>query len=441
MQNKTFIIVTKDHSGLGWAKLCIDDGYKAIYATKINDDDEHEEEFNLAGNGIVPKIELDKLFKERNKYKDAYWLWDGNYNFKEAEQLRAEGFKVFGGQELTDKMEHDRHFGTQIVEKAGLKTPPTQEFSTIEEGLKFLDENKDKAFVFKPDDGSEGCFTTYVPDSVKKEAANRELYSYMSNQEGEPGTYILQERMDGVEVNVEYWLYKGRPILAYCNFESKRKLNHDEGEMCGCAQDIGFIIPIDSKLMKMTVGKLLRYYRNYTGFLDMNVIISDKEMYFIEFCARYGYNAHPNLFLNLAKKSFPELMIDWIDGNIEKFNDNFKYGFGASITLYVDHPRKGLPIYITEEMEDKFYHFDTLKEDNDEEHEYSLSGYSNEVGIMTAHGYTIDDAAKQCIKNIDKVTFPNHSARTDLDLDNYESSPKKRYDALNAMQLFNKYER
>lgn len=437
-KDKKFIIFTEDYSGFGFSKMIIDAGYNCVLVTALKEEEEKEEEFNLVGRGIVPKITKKNFLSNKEKFKNYYIIFDFNHNWEIGEQLRSEGFKVFGGQELTYKMEKDRFFGTEIIKKANLETPQTHEFKTINDGLKFLDENIDSAYVFKPDDSGEGCFSTYVADSVRPEKANRELYAYMVSQDGEAGTYILQERIDGVEANLELWLYNGKPILAYGNFECKRKLNHDEGEMVGCSQDIGFIIPIDCKGIKLTIDKLLPQYRNYTGFLDMNVIISDNGIYFIEFCARFGYNAHPNIFLNLAKKTFPEIMSDWMDGKVENFQDNFKYGFGASITLYIDHPKQGYPIYISDEMMDKFYHFDTLKEDNDEENEYSLSGFSNEVGIVTAHAYTIVDAARQCLKNVDKVTFPNHSCRTDLDLDNYESSPLKRYDALMSMGFFTK---
>lgn len=439
--NKTFIFVTQDMSGLGFAKMTVDAGHKAILAYKIKEDEECEDEFLSCGDGIAPKVELEKIFSQRAKYKDAYWIFDQNHNSDKGEVLRKEGFKVFGGSKLTDEMEHDRHFGTEIVKKAGLATPPTFEFSDIQKGLDFLDQNEETAYVFKPDDGGAGTFTTYVPDSVRPKLANRELYAYMCSQDGEAGTYILQERKDGVEVNLELWLYKGKPILGYGNFECKRKLNHDEGEMCGCAQDVGFIIPVDCKGIKLTVENLLPQYRDFTGFLDMNVIVCDREMYFLEFCARFGYNAHPNVFLNLALKPFPEIMSDWIDGKVENFKDNFRFGFGSTITLYIDHPKAGYPLYLLEEVMDKFYHFDTMKEEEDEENEFSMSGYGNEIGIVGAHAYNIEDSAKQCLKNVDKITYPNHACRSDLDLTNYETSPQKRFEALNAMKFFDKYEK
>lgn len=428
------LIITKDFSGLGFAKMSIDAGYESILAYENDElEKDDKESFDLVGNGMVEKMELTELFKQRTKYRKDYWIFDQNHHYEYSEILRKEGYKVFGGQELTDKMEHDRSFGADMAKKAGLTLPETIEFSDIESGLEHLDQNPDMAYCFKPDHG-EGAFTTYVPDNEKDEEANRELYRYMSSQNGDVGEYILQKRIKGTEVNIEYWVYKGKPILCYANLECKRKLDYDEGEMCGCAQDIGFIVPIDCKLALYTVGKLLKLMpADYTGFLDANIIVAHRDFYFLEFCARYGYNAHPNIFSTLALKTFPEIMIEWIDGDVKNFKDNFDYGFGASILCYIDHPTKGYPIDIPEDIESKFYHFDTYK---NEEGEYCLSGYSNEVGIITAHEADIKNASKFCILNADKLTYPNHAIRHDLDKEDYTSSPYKRYAALQAIGAF-----
>ena len=425
------VIVTQDWSGAGWANLCIKAGYPCIVATKMKEDDEHEEEFNLVGDGIFPKIELDKLMKERNNFKNAYFIWDFNHNFEESEILRKEGFKVWGGSEFTYKLEKDRNFGVEIVKKAGLETPPTFEFKTKEEGMKFLDENEDLAYVFKPDEG-DGCFTTYVPDATKPDKANRELYDYLDSQEGETGYYVLQERKDGLEINIEYWVYKGKPFLCHANFESKRKLNHDEGEMVGCSQDIEFIVPINCKLAVDTIGKLLKLpeFKDYTGPVDMNVIICEKKYYFLEFCCRMGYSATPNLIMNLCMIPFPDLMTRWIDGKVEGIAENFKEGFGASVNLYIDHKKSNLPIFLPEDT--KFYMYDLQKKEN----KFFLCGYAQEVGIILSHDYTIKRAAEKCLKLVDTVNYPMHACRTDLDLENYESSPILRLEAAESMGLF-----
>lgn len=428
------IIVSKDYSGLGFAKMTVDAGFDCLLAYKNDDLEEDDQEtFDMVGEGMIEKVKLDELFKARAQYKAAYWIFDQNNHSEYSEKLRKEGFKVFGGMKLTDDMEHDRHFGTDLAKKAGLDLPETFEFSDIENGLEHLDQNLDKAYVFKPDE-AEGAWTTFVPDSEKDDEANRELYRYMTSQGDDVGTYILQERKKGIEVNIEYWVYRGKPILCYANLECKRKLDFDEGEMCGCSQDIAFIVPIDCKLALETVGKLLKVMPpDYTGFLDSNIIVADRNYYFLEFCARYGYNAHPNLFLTLALESFPKIMTDWMDGNVKNFKENFRQGFGASILCYIDHPKKGYPIIIPEDIENKFFHFDTYK---NEEGEYCLAGYANEVGIITAHDHDIKSAGMLAIKNADKISYPNHAIRHDIDKEEYQSSPFKRYIALESMKAF-----
>lgn len=425
------IIVTQDYSGLGWAKLCIDAGYPCLLATNMKKDEEEVENFNLVGNGIVEKDTLKNVMANKEKYRDAYFYWDGNHSFEEADILSEAGFKVLNSGKFRYDLEKDRKFGTDIAKKAGVVTPPTFEFNNKDDGMEFLDENCEKAYVFKPDDGA-GCYTTYVPDAVKAEKANRELYDYLESQDGDTGTYILQERKDGMEVNIEYWVYKGKPFLAHANFECKRKENHDEGEMVGCAQDVAFIVPINCKLAKNTIDKLLDLpeFEDYTGHVDMNIIICDNEYYFLEYCCRPGYSDLPNVVMNLSLLSFPEIVTKWINGDVENFENYFRSGFGASITLRIDHPKKDIGIFIDEDV--KFYLFDEYQKND----KYKLSGYGNEVGIVFAHDFTIQKAGEKVLREVDKINYPNHACRTDIDLENYESSPRLRKEAGDAMGLF-----
>ena len=251
------VIMTKDYSGLGWAKLCLDAGYPSVLVYNKPEDLEEDEQYDLAGTGIVPKMSLEDFMKTRKSFKNAYIFWDGNHSPDEGETLHKEGFKVLGGTQFTYDLENDRHYGTEIAKSSGVRPPDTFEFSTKEDGIQFLDENSEKAYVFKPDEGV-GTYTTYVPDAYKSRKANRELWDYLDAQEGDTGSYILQERKDGVEINMEYWMYKGKPFLCHANFECKRKENHDEGCMVGCAQDVEFIVPINCKLALETIGKLAK---------------------------------------------------------------------------------------------------------------------------------------------------------------------------------------
>lgn len=439
-KKKHFIIVTADYSGIGYAKNIVDNGYECIiaYAPKSKEeealyDDTDKIAYKILGKGLAERIPLDELWSARSSYKQSYWLFDMNVHHDKGDQLRKEGFpRVFGSTTFTNKMEHDREFGISLIKKAGLKTPDTFEFNSKEDGMKFLDENEDKAYVFKPNENDHD-WETFVPDSAKNETANEELFSYLEAlPDGNTGGFILQERLDGTEANFEIWVYKGKPYFAICDLECKRKNDGDYGGLCGGSQDINFPVPIESKGIQSTVAKLLKLpeFKDYTGFIDMNIIVSNNDNYFLEFCARFGYPEHVTAFFSLAVKPFPEIIADMIDGKIEDFYKNFKYGFAAGITMYNNSKRKGLPFFVPEDIEKYTYFFDLYKRGDN----YLTAGLSQEICVVTAHGFTIMDAAENVLSSAKRISFPNRALRTDLDKDNYVSNPRDRYLALEAMR-------
>ena len=444
-----FIIVTQDYSGLGWADMLLDENdalggprkavdIECIMAVMPKEEEDDFDSFDKVGEGMVEKIPLEDLFKQRKKYRDWAWIWDGNHHAEFADKLRSEGFYVLGGHVLADRMEHDRDFGLSLIKKAGLTTPEYEEFQSIEDGIRFLEENEDRAFVFKPDEPDNKAWVTTCPDSDNDEQANNEMLKFLASQNDGLGSYVLQERKKGVEINVEMWLYEGKPFFAHANFECKRKYNGDWGKMIGCAQDIEFLIPLHCKVLDETLWKLaaLSEFKDYTGFLDMNLIVADNKYYFLEFCARFGYNSHPNLFLTLGISPISAILSDMLTGNVENFYEHFRAGFGASITMWIDDPVTGLPIIFDneQETESRFFHFDTYKDGDD----YYLAGYANEVGIICAHDYDLKSAAEEALRKFNRIHYSGHAGRTDLARTDYQTNPSERYLAAVSMKLFDK---
>lgn len=436
MKKERFIIVTCEFSGFGFAKLIADAGYDVLVAYDLGDELSAADlkPYKDLGKGFFKKANLKTVFDKRKGFKDAYWLVDSNGEAKISQTLHDEGFKVWGGSTLSEKMEFDRDFGMELAKKAGFDIPDEHEFQTVQDGISFLEQNEECAYVFKPNKTDHGVWDTFVPDSEKDERANQELLSYLQSLgSGKPGGYILQERKKGVEANFELWVHKGIPFFAVVDLECKKKLTDDMGPLVGGAQDIAFAVPLDCKGIQETVAKFLELdeFKEYTGFIDANVIIAEKQHYFLEFCARFGYPEHPTIFTSLACDPFPEILMEMIDGPGEDFYAHFKHGFAAGITLYTDKNRRLMPIYVAEEVDKLFFPWDDFK-DGDLR---LLAGASQdiEVGVVTAHAYTIKTVAEEALKNMGKINFPNRSARTDLDRNCYPSAPQSRYDALKAM--------
>lgn len=433
-QDRQFVIVTKDYSGLGWAKKLQEEGETVTLAGENPEEKpDAKKEYDQVAQDWIPRMDLSEAM-HKLQTDSTYWIFAENSFTEEADKLRKQGQKVFGTSALSERLEHDRNYAVEIAEEAGLPSPPTHEFANKAEGVAFLESHPDKAYVFKPDDAKGGNHTTFVPIRKKDEDANRETYNYLAHMKQEPGPYILQERIpieEGTEVNAEVWLFEGEPILAFMGLEVKRKDTYDLGEMAGCGGDVVTMIPLDCKLVTETIGKMLPFYQEqkYTGFADVNVIFTKDGPKFLEVCNRFGYSAHVTLFLALAQDGFGSILADFIDGHVEGLADRFRAGFGASLTLFLDHPRAGLPVHVDDQYTEMFYPFDGYKEDD----QLLLAGYSNEVGIYVAFGHTLEEAAKNCKEQLafdEAVSFPDMYYRWDLDDTNYYNAPLTRYDAL-----------
>lgn len=436
--SRQFVCVTKDFSGLGWAKKLMEEGETVTLAYQCEcDDAETKKQVKLIGSDWLTTMPLSEAL-DTLRTDSTYWIFAENNFPEEADALRHKGQKVFGTSKLTDQMEHDRKFAVDLATKSGLKSPATHEFATREEGLAFLDENADTAYVFKPDEGKFN-YTTFVPVRKGDEDANRETFIYLDHMKEEPGSYILQERIpegEGTEVCVEVWMYEGEPFLATCGLEVKRKNTSDIGEMCGCGGDYITVIPVDCKLVQETVGLMFNYYKDisYTGIADVNVILTDKGPRFLEVCNRMGYNAHVSLFLGLAIDGVGDILADWMDGKIDGMDTRFRSGWACSLTVFLDHPRAGLPVHLDEWCEEQFYPFDGYKEDG----QLLLTGFSDEIGIFVDYGPTMEAACKAVYTKVvegEAISFPDMYYRTDLGETSYANAPIARYAAIQKMGL------
>jgi phosphoribosylamine-glycine ligase len=433
MERKFILVTNEKYSGLGFAVN--EPNVILAYRYEKPHTSEELDSLNLVGEGLVNKLPLEFLLENKQDYYDYYWIWDGNHNYEIHDLLKKHGFKVCDmGGKFTYVLENDREFGLQFAESCGLFAPETFEFTSPEDGIAFLEENEDKAYVFKPSNEDDNSLT-YVPINEEPSKANKEIRQYIEAYASHPATwdYILQEKVKGVEVNIEAFFINGEPYFTHANFEDKFNHQGDTGEATGCSFDIDFEIDLTSRLYIETVGKMEDQlsFKNYTGFADANVIIGDNEVYFLEFCFRPGYNMAPNFFYNLSNKSFFETIADMIDGIKDV---KCRPGFGASMTVFANKQRLGLPIYYPECFEDKVYLFDAYM-DNDILKMAGIGYGDPEILVVLDHGYTIEDSLENVSEIAEEVIFKNCFYRIDAEEGDYKLSPMKRLNALNAMKM------
>lgn len=420
-----FIIATLHFSGLGFAVRLQDEGHEVLMAWRPIEDRRLQSRHAILGKGLVPRRPFAEVFADRDAFRDAYWVWDENHSPDENEILRAEGFQVLGGGRYPDTMEHDRDAALRFVNEYGLQPPPSEPFHDAAAALRFLDGKPDTAFVFKPDYGE--TFETWLPQSTDPREANAELRQHLKTLRNDT-PFVLQERKEGIETNVEVWFVEGEPRFAFMTLESKKKLVADLGDLVGCAFDFAFVIPLDCRAVRESVGKLFPAYRKmrYTGFGDANFIAARDGIWFFEKCERFGYNAHPNLFWTLNRTPLGDTFAALVRGD---FTPDFAPGFGATCSMYMDHPAQGKSVVFPESIRPSLYLMDTYREGD----ALLTAGYNESVVIATGHGYTIPTAWEACLALAWQVKFPGRSFRVDGAGTDFPSSPIRRYEALKAM--------
>src|SRR3989344_834296 len=67
----------------------------------------------------------------------------------EADKLRKQGKLVVGGTSYTDKLEDDREFGQEELQKVGINVLPHWEFTKFDDAIEFIKKNPDR-YVLKP---------------------------------------------------------------------------------------------------------------------------------------------------------------------------------------------------------------------------------------------------------------------------------------------------
>jgi phosphoribosylamine-glycine ligase len=431
-----FIVATEDYAGLGFAVRLQDEGHRVLIATNPNPEEVANPQicarYTRVAEGMVEKLPLHEVLARRETFRDAYWIWDLNHSVAQNEVLRSEGFRVLGGGRHAYSMEHDRQACLDFVGRYGLTAPPSHNFENAQNAIKFCEEHPGTAYVYKPDHGCN--FETFLPDAEDPADANQELRVHLRSLAENGGVhtpFLLQERKDGVETNVELWFYEGEPVFAFMVLECKRRYVLDLGELTGCALDYAFTVPLESRAVAESVGKLLPAYREmkYTGFGDANYIAAKDGVWFLEKCERFGYNAHPNLFWNLAKRGVGEILASFMDG---EFRPDFAEGFGASVTLSTKPDAlPGKAVQFPEKIGRDLYLYDVYRRDD----LYLTAGYdrNGDILLVNGYGYTMPTAWECVMQKAAEVRFPYRHYRPDGDQTNFPSSPIRRYEALKAM--------
>lgn len=389
-----------------------------------------EKKYQASLKGIVPHVS--SLIEGLSKKPDVI-VFDMSKYGMEAIKLKRQGYKVFGsgaewkGKSFQDELELDREFGMNIMKQAGIKTPETLPFKgyQIKQAIESVNKNN-KLLVVKLDDNKGGAETSYVGSSPDDMIAQLEYFQ--KEKLIESGTkFILQEKLEGVELSTEQWFYNGNPVFpANGTMETKKLMDNDLGPNTGCSSSTCWFYEVDQpKIIKETLAKVypLMKQTKFTGPLDINCIISKKDglPYGIEWTPRLGFSAIYAL-IRLLNMDISEALYECANGNMERFV--YKPGFGYSIRVSIPPYPLAIPneklkedIY-TESQGERFkyegseelvFYSDLMKGEDG----LVTAGIDGEVCEVTGYGKNLKQAVNEAEEAFKEVSIPNKQARLD----------------------------
>jgi phosphoribosylamine---glycine ligase len=358
--------------------------------------------------------------------KDGLIVFDDSGYGKIQDKLRKQGYTVFGGCELGDKLENDREFGQEIFSKYGIKTVTLKDFENMDDAVVHAKENKN-AWVIKQNNHAAKTMN-YVSFFEDGRDAISVLKNYLVNNSINSERITLHQRIKGVEIGIGRY-FNGKDWVGPIeyNVEHKKFFPGDIGTSTSEMGTLGWYSDDENcKLFRETLEKMKPFLQeiDFRGDFEVNCIINKDGIFPLEATPRFG-SPIIHLHSELHKSPWGEFLYAIAKG--EKYNLKWKRGYGIVVLLAVPP----FP-YAKKIKEVEFYgmdiHFHNIKEeDMDHVHFEDVAARSSQrsadlyisdtrgyVMYVTGVGKTIKDAQKNTYKTIDKIIIPKKIYRNDI---------------------------
>lgn len=339
------------------------------------------------------------------------------------DQLRADGYSVFGGGIHGESLELNRVEAERIFREYGLDEAPLFNFTNIDEAITFVERERG-CWVIK-----KNAVATNSVSYVGKFDDGRDvldmLRSYKTNNVENTRTLTLQKKIVGVEIAVARY-FNGDTWVSpiEINIEHNPFLS---GNIGLSTSEMGTIAwhttDKQNVLFTRTLAKLEPYLRHiqYRGVIDINCIVNETGVYPLEATARFG-SPIAHLQSEMLISGWGELITACAKG--EPYMSEWKKGNGIVVFVtappfpYVknlpEYNPDGLTIYISDtDAVLPHVHFEDVSLDT-VNNNYVISDTRGYILYVTACEETMAEAKRVVYERIEKIYFPKMMYRNDI---------------------------
>lgn len=362
--------------------------------------------------------------------KDGLIVFDDVGYGKIQDKLRKQGYSVFGGCELGDKLETSREYGQEIFAEYGMKTVLLKDFDTIEDAAQYVKEHP-QAWVIKQN-GHASKSLNYVGHFSDGRDVMSVLKNYLQNKNVNRERITLQERIDGVEMGVGRY-FNGKDWVGPIEYNLEHK-KFFPGDIGPTTSEMGTLAWYDddesNKLYVETIARFKSYLQkiDYRGDFEINCIVNETGVYPLEATARLG-SPIIHLQTEIHESNWGDFLLAVARG--EKHDLKWNRGYGIVVVMAVPpfpYAKKmkgglfyGMTIYFDNVSDKEFdhIHFEEVSKRsnfdvNPEGGKYYISDDSGYVLYVTGMGDTVEKAQKEVYGLAKKVIIPMVIYRNDI---------------------------
>jgi phosphoribosylamine--glycine ligase len=385
-----------------------------------------EPESAAAWDGLLPKT------RQINPDKDEIVIFDDSSMGNIADKLRKAGYFTVGASKFADRLEQDRDFGFEFMEKNGILIPLTQRFSSSDNVETFVRANEKKEdgslrrFVFKASGKNLPSYLTYCA------LDSEDLISYvdwvMAHFKGKIESFVLQEFVDGVVVMSEMWC-DGTKFVRPANhtLEVKAMMNGEKGPATGCSGNLVWAEYMPSRIVANGLAKVEAAIvaEGYVGSIDLNTVVNDEGVWGLEWTPRFGYDSTPTQMFLMRSGEIGKFFSDLARGQAGEQPLSEEIGAGIRFTippypiefeakeLAKVRPNIGIPIRgLTEKNEGSFYFYEVMLDE--ETGGLCHSPGDGILGVAMGRSRHVWDAFEQPYQALSELRIPELQYRTDL---------------------------
>ncbi len=417
---KVLILDTEGGVGLDFAIRCQNNGHEVRLYIK-----NPPSGVNTTGVGLVTRV---SDYHPSLRWADLIFPTGNAAFLNERDKLIEEGFPIFGAGTLGCKLEIDRKFAMDLLERQGIKMIPHVEIENLDAAQEYIKKNGGM-YVVKTLGSEEDKSLTHVPsheDYAEEELIH--IFDKWKKLGKMKGKILLQEFWPGIEVGISCFFGKGGfTKWKNINFEHKKLMSNNFGPATG---EMGTVVQYveESILFDEMLAPIEEYLHavNYVGDIAANCIVKENgQIGFLENTARGGW-PHWLLVQQTHKGDPAQWMLDLIDGE-----DTLEVSTDVCIGLVVAQPdfpytkninkeSEGIPILGVNEDNVNNMHFCQVRKGKKTEFETA----GEYVMVVADTGKTVKEASKNVYDIAKYVGIPNKIVRDDVGEKLEENLPK-----------------